>query len=758
MRTLIILRGAPGSGKSTFIKKNKLEDYTISSDKLRVLVGGYYETLTDGLAVNQNNDTYVWNTFNSLLEQRMKQGLTTILDATHCSSKKTMKRQFSYYNHLAKRYKYKLFFLDFIEEESTLLSRNSGRGTSKVPKEVISKMHTNLTNLLQEPNNGMPDYFKPTTKEEVLEMVNNPYYFLSDYNGYSRVRVIGDVHSCATVLEEALSLTIEDENTLHIFLGDYFDRGIEHLETLDYILSIYEKKNVILLEGNHEAHWVDYAFDEPRSDKGYKYFLDTTLKAWLFKYPEVELKKKLRALYYRLRPFFFFKFNNRKILCNHAGIVDHRSLTSIPMTNLIKGTGGYNDNVDEWFRACNGGIITSLDIDHLPVYQLHGHRKYVDSGLSYSLEGKVEFGGNLIVVDITKAPQGKINITKLAFENRLFQGEKQTKPKEYVTTSPDVNNLLESPYTRVNECDNNLLSINFTPEVFYRAIWNDVTVKARGLFVDKETGEVKARSYNKFFNLGERESVEETLDKLIYPIRLTRKENGFLGILSYDAYREELIFCTKSKTDSEYVDMFKELWYKIDYRARALITDTLKEFECSLTFEVVHHNDPHIIEYKEDKLFLLDFIPNMIFIEGVNKDKDFNEILRNTLVKKFSQLQTPFFDDTLAFPLSYPIYNKDGLDVAIQSFNEKEVEGFVLCDTLGRMVKYKTPFYNTWKIRRAIVDWYIEGGQSNLNMREEDKKFVGWLISKGTNYCINRNIIEIRKDYLKYCEDNNVGN
>ena len=29
MRTLIVLRGAPGAGKSTWIKKNHLEEYTL---------------------------------------------------------------------------------------------------------------------------------------------------------------------------------------------------------------------------------------------------------------------------------------------------------------------------------------------------------------------------------------------------------------------------------------------------------------------------------------------------------------------------------------------------------------------------------------------------------------------------------------------------------------------------------------------------------------------------------------------------------
>lgn len=45
MKKLLLLRGAPASGKSTFIKDNNLEPYVISSDNLHVIDAVYwYET------------------------------------------------------------------------------------------------------------------------------------------------------------------------------------------------------------------------------------------------------------------------------------------------------------------------------------------------------------------------------------------------------------------------------------------------------------------------------------------------------------------------------------------------------------------------------------------------------------------------------------------------------------------------------------------------------------------------------------------
>lgn len=60
-----------------------------------------------------------------------------------------------------------------------------------------------------------------------------------------------------------------------------------------------------------------------------------------------------------------------------------------------------------------------------------------------------------------------------------------------------------------------------------------ISSKARGLFLDGN-GNVVARGFEKFFNLGENEqTTRENIDKrLKFPVRVERKENGFLGLVS----------------------------------------------------------------------------------------------------------------------------------------------------------------------------------------------------------------------------------
>ena len=46
MRKIFLLRGAPGSGKSSFIARHHLQPYAISRDQIRLLLAdltGYYE-------------------------------------------------------------------------------------------------------------------------------------------------------------------------------------------------------------------------------------------------------------------------------------------------------------------------------------------------------------------------------------------------------------------------------------------------------------------------------------------------------------------------------------------------------------------------------------------------------------------------------------------------------------------------------------------------------------------------------------------
>ncbi|MBP5165591.1 MAG: metallophosphoesterase, partial [Lachnospiraceae bacterium] len=75
-----------------------------------------------------------------------------------------------------------------------------------------------------------------------------------------RYYVMSDLHSCLTPFREALSSSgFYDDAQPHklIILGDYFDRGPEAPELSDFLCSLIDAGNTILLRGNHEDLMLD---------------------------------------------------------------------------------------------------------------------------------------------------------------------------------------------------------------------------------------------------------------------------------------------------------------------------------------------------------------------------------------------------------------------------------------------------------------------------------------------------------------------
>ena len=61
MRRLVLLRGIPGAGKSTWVKKNGLEKFTLSSDKVRLML--HSPALTPDGFEEVQDDENTWKKF-----------------------------------------------------------------------------------------------------------------------------------------------------------------------------------------------------------------------------------------------------------------------------------------------------------------------------------------------------------------------------------------------------------------------------------------------------------------------------------------------------------------------------------------------------------------------------------------------------------------------------------------------------------------------------------------------------------------------
>ena len=725
MRTLLLLRGIQASGKSTWIKENNLEPYTLSADNIRLNIANPVLLEDGSYEISQKYNKVTWELLYKYLEMRMQNGDFTIIDATHSDLKLLNK-----YKDLASIYKYTMYCLEFDVPLEEALKRNKERDNYKyVPERVIERTYETIKN-----NEKLPSALKKI--ESIDEIIN---FYTADVNQYEKVVIIGDIHSCAEPLKEVLKDF--NEETLYIFVGDYFDRGIQPVETFNIILDLLEKPNVILIEGNHEEKSMKkFIYDEEKYTKSFE---ETTLLPLLKEYDVDYVRASLKKIYKKLRQCFAFEFRGKKFLCTHGGLPLVPKLTLVSAKEMIHGVGKYETEIGEIYSEnykkglCQGFI------------QVHGHRGVNDGQFSYCLEDRVEFGGELKVLTIDN--EGKIK--KTGIKNSVYnKGLKlpmsgAVEKVEFNTANELINEMIRHQFITVKECEHNLISLNFNREAFNKKKWNDLTIKARGLFVDKDSGEVKIRSYNKFFNFGERHVNLGYLKKYAtYPIRAFKKYNGFLGLAS--VVNNEVVLTSKSVTSGKYKDIFQDIWNKVESEVRELLKQTMIENNCTAVFEVVSPEyDPHIIKYDKEHLYLLDFIENKLDLDTHNIDLEFSENLMKKvefssglLTKKEELTRLENYDELYNF-------------LAEKEKSLEEFEGYVLCDNSGFMFKFKLPYYNLWKTRRAWLERYrsalVKGKKVEVTEKDEHRHFKKFLLKLGKDKLQELSIIDVRELYEK---------
>ena len=721
MRTLIILRGSPASGKSTWVKKMNLENYTLSPDNIRLLVESPILTPEKKhRVISQANDGYVWSLLFELLEKRMEKGEFVVIDATHSRSS-----DFSRYNNLCAKYRYRRYYVDFsdvpIEE---CKRRNAAREDYKiVPESVIDKMYSRLAT--QQKTSGWVEVDKNNFWNEIGTK-------LFDLNQYDKIHIFGDIHGCYNPLKKYFDENPYTENDFYIFVGDYIDRGLQNKETLEFLMTFIESKNVLFLEGNHEK-WLNYYSLEEFENIKSKTFMNRT---------SVELadidKKDIKKFYRKLGQMAYFTYGDNRYIVTHGGLnLMPEELQLVSTNQMINGVGDYNVQIDE--------VFSENEKDN-NIIQVHGHRNTFEidnEAKSYNLEGKVEFGGDLRILELLKDSEPKM----IKVQNDFYGEPKQVNEFNECKASnilPTIEQLRLSKYIRETQLDNNISSFNFTRDAFYNKKWNDLTCKARGLFVDTEKDKVVARGYEKFFNVNEVNStkLEHLMQVFKGKITCYKKENGFLGIMSY--VNGELFLASKSTNKGDFAEYFRNIFENSDIDKEKL-TDYLKNNDVSLTFEVIDvENDPHIIKYDHSKIVLLDIIHN----DYEFKKEPYEKVVELSKVIN-CECKTIYieFDNVREFHRWY-LENTDE-----ENMSHEDIEGVVI-ENEGIMTKLKFPYYNFWKFMRRVKEQVAHNSNVKLStlFNATSNYFYAWLKQQDAE-TLKEDIITLRE---KFEGENNV--
>lgn len=300
--------------------------------------------------------------------------------------------------------------------------------------------------------------------------------------------------------------------------------------------------------------------------------------------------------------------------------------------------------------------------------------------------------------------------------------------------------LEQSELVRKKELEDGIVSYNFTRDAFFKSKWNDLTITARGLFVDTETDKVIARSYNKFFNIEERPETEwrNLQQNLQFPVQVYLKENGFLGIVSYNPKTDDLFIASKSTNQGDYAGYFKELLLKELGNNVDKFKTFLKKMDSSAIFEVIDIvNDPHIIKYSESGVFLLDVVKN----DFTNTFMDYDAL--ELFAEEFN-LETKVLFKTCENFESL----KEFIDYYDNSMNGVPIEGFVVKDSKGFMFKYKTPYYKFWKEVRKYKDWVIKGKEMT-NVSDKMKDVIEFMKTFDVEDLQTMPVIDVREKYYE---------
>lgn len=230
---------------------------------------------------------------------------------------------------------------------------------------------------------------------------------------------------------------------------------------------------------------------------------------------------------------------------------------------------------------------------------------------------------------------------------------------------------------------------------------------------------------------------------LKFPVYAYKKENGFLALITYNHKEDDIMFCSKSTNQGEFVNYIKDTFYTtLNIIQRELITDYCKNNNCTMIFECIRPiEDPHIIKYDKNELILLDIVTNSFEPKFV----EYNELqeigMRFGLKYKQQELAFVDFDSLHDFKKR------------ISDQWDCKHEGYVLEDSNGFKVKLKSKYYGWWKQWRSVKE-KLQKGQNikKVYTNEFDVKVYKLLLSHTPEELQNMSIIDVADEFYKHID------
>lgn len=677
--------GAPASGKSTWINKNNLQDYVISADQLRTMVGGYQygvqesthqaSILVPHRHIDGHNEHFVWDLLYKLVEEKMYAGNTIVIDSTSL-----YKGAFTRIGKLRKKYNYKVILVDMmarlfngkfdsITRDNVVekLKKYNQKRKFPVPSPTIDRYVRRYYSL----KDHFPEWVH-VVEGKLDQLQDNlfEYDLTENMECFNRLQVIGDVHADYDALMEVFKS--HTKGTAYIFVGDYLDRGTKTLETFKFITQELQGNNLFFCVGNHERPWEDWLWRRAKHGQ----FKRLSLPKLVDEYGEDELDDIIEDFDKRVHDYFIFDYYGNRYFVSHAGFEPYLAKNGSKgelynRNTVIYGLGNEPNYEDAYSRDVDDAWARQMPKDMI---NLHGHRNNFN---------QFEVGEN----SYNLTQDGKfrwLTITKNGIEKHEIDR----------IDVPSLDQQLEDEFhIHRRTLDDNIVANNFDKAAFYQNIWNGLTTKARGLFT--RNNQVVGRGFNKFFQVDQ--MPDSTIDSLEFPVIVERKHNGFLGIAFYDTNTDKIRIYSKGGSDvySPLAEtMLKQLgWYDrlVRYYEDKVNRNTTVLFEI-----VVPQKSQHPIRYESNAVFPLAIIKNNMSGTVLNLKPD--AVHESNL--KFRDLAEDIFDINVIGKAN-DIAELESI-IKIYQITHPYREGIVLYGQ-NKMLKIKFPYYLKAKeLRQAL--------------------------------------------------------
>ncbi len=687
LNKLYILSGPSGSGKTFFMKKlikNGLpKEAVINSEEIISLLLGKSPIIGSYSEIKRNEFK---NLIKEMVSIRLSQNMTTFIDDTNLSEE--VRKEFV---DIAKNYGMEYEILIFNEDKNILNEQ----------KRISSK----------ELNKQLEKFKITSVFNNSLVSNKNSYRLYPNLLNTEKVDIVGDVHGLFDELILCLKKCgwnhIEKENYLQhndrdrkiLFLGDIVDRGVQSIEVLQLVKNTCENGSAVLILGNHEEKLLS-SYKKFKEDDS---FLYKSMSSALTLFDFLKLPNEERSELYQ----FLLKCPVRMSIWidKQTGCVTKEEKNCFKIGFAHAAIECFDESFLPRSLALYGNRYETItDVDYL--YQknvlsginshvlLRGHipntsqQDYV-----FSLEDGQAFNGNLVVLSLDKYInllkndnwQPKFNI----FEKSVVRYKTEFNFGDYLKEKRmllnEMNNLVQSGLAtdgwRKDESgqkkplEDGFKIYKYSKQVHFKRLWktNPWIEKARGLVLD-QTGNIIVHPFDKLYNFGEYD-VGQNVSKN-KKVQVIEKVNGFLGCISKHPFKNELLLSTTGSLakDAPFVKFIADF---IDPELNGKLLNFFKGNDKTLMFEVVHKDDPHIIEYSE---------------------KDYGLWLIGARNKKLlDKPDTEDYLDKIAPKLGFkrPNWEEKSFGEVIDSLQTSQLEGFMIRDAENNepMMKIKTNYY-----------------------------------------------------------------